>query len=469
MTFIGICMNTHERADTAVKVWAEIVRYAPEGARLVVVDDATAVPAEFPGAETVYRFSENVGVARAKNKALELLDGCEHLFIFDDDCFPRVADWWKPYVDSPEPHLSYQFADLSGSRKLGDFTRLHEDSRHVAYSGQRGCLLYYDRDCIRAAGGFDTGFERHGYEHPDLANRIYNLGLTTWRFADVKGSEKLIYSMDEHSQITRSVPTSERRAVHPANEQRYLDQYDSTEYREYREQTDWVVSHLLTKTVDPQRGVAMKADSSLLSSLVESLRGENLVVLHDELEDVSTSAVRFERVERSISNPYFDRHLHSYQWLRDHPEVRYVWCVDGTDVEMLKPPWDHMEPDTLYLGSEPNLVGIEWMIKSHGSYFVNKFIRENPSLQLLNAGLIGGSREIVMSFLHDLIACYHDVETRVFLGAESKSVTVGDMGALNYVAYTKYADRLEWGSHINTVFKAYEKPTGDVIPTWRHK
>lgn len=74
--------------------------------------------------EATYRFEENVGIARHKNKCLELLAdaGCEHLFLFDDDAYPLVEDWWRPYVDSPEPHLMRIFLDLAGPRKMRDIT-----------------------------------------------------------------------------------------------------------------------------------------------------------------------------------------------------------------------------------------------------------------------------------------------------------------------------------------------------------
>ncbi|EUA60279.1 putative phage protein [Mycobacteroides abscessus 1948] len=47
----------------------------------------------------------------AKNRCIaELMDlGCDHLFLADDDVWPTVDEWWKPYVESPEPHLSFQW------------------------------------------------------------------------------------------------------------------------------------------------------------------------------------------------------------------------------------------------------------------------------------------------------------------------------------------------------------------------
>ncbi|KFC88020.1 Uncharacterised protein [Hafnia alvei] len=73
----------------------------------------------------------------------------------------------------------------------------YRDNKNVTYTCQRGVMLYYHRSAIEKVGGFDTVYGRGMYEHPDLALRIHNAGLTTWAFADVVGSEKLIYSLDE--------------------------------------------------------------------------------------------------------------------------------------------------------------------------------------------------------------------------------------------------------------------------------
>ena len=83
---IGIGITTHNRKDVFEKTFEEIKKYAPAGAEIVVVDDASTAPV----AGATYRFSENVGIARAKNKCMELLynAGCDHFFLFDDDTYP---------------------------------------------------------------------------------------------------------------------------------------------------------------------------------------------------------------------------------------------------------------------------------------------------------------------------------------------------------------------------------------------
>ena len=93
---IGIGITTHNRYDIFKKSYDEINRFLPSGAVLVVVDDASDTPVK----EATFRFNENVGIAKAKNKCFELLydSGCEHFFLFDDDCYPLVEDWYKPYM-----------------------------------------------------------------------------------------------------------------------------------------------------------------------------------------------------------------------------------------------------------------------------------------------------------------------------------------------------------------------------------
>jgi hypothetical protein len=90
------------------------------------------------------------------------------------------------------------FLDLAGPRKMGDVTVVYDDGQHVAYSGPRGVMLSAHRSVLDVAGGMDPAFGKWGYEHGDWSNRIHAFGLTTWRFADVAGSDQLIHCLGEH-------------------------------------------------------------------------------------------------------------------------------------------------------------------------------------------------------------------------------------------------------------------------------
>jgi hypothetical protein len=101
----------------------------------------------------------------------------------------------------------------------------------------------------------------------------------------------------------------------------------------------------------------MAADVALLETLRASLRTHcrHLVVFHDELEVVDDEHTTFARVTTE-AQPYFQRWISALQWLRAHPAVRWVWCVDGTDVEMLHDPFPHMQPGRLVYGPQINTV-----------------------------------------------------------------------------------------------------------------
>lgn len=461
---IGIGITTRNRNDVLATTLERVEAHTP-GAHIVVVDDASAKPVDC----ATYRFETNAGIARAKNKCLELLDdaGCEHLFLFDDDAYPLVDGWWRPYVESPEPHLMRIFPDLAGPRKLRDIAVLYDDGRHVAYSGPRGVMLYVHRSVLDVAGGMDPGFGTWGYEHGDWSNRIHNFGLTTWRFADVAGSDELIYCLDEHEQVDRVVPRRDRQLLVKENVRRYHAQYDTAIRYEYRETRDVVLTSLLTGRPDPQRGRRMAADVTLLQALRSSLQraGRHLVVLHDELDTPDTEHTTYERVPTG-AQPYFQRWISMLQWLRQHPEVRWVWCVDGTDVELLHDPVPHMQPGRLYVGSEYQVVGCDWMRRNHRADSLGPFFDEHQEHQLLNAGLVGGDRATVMAFLQRIVRYYHDNAADQFLRRESHDLGVGDMAAFNRVAWEEFADRLVFGPQINTVFKAEQR---NDFSWFRHK
>lgn len=466
---IGIAITTHNRADVLSRAIAQHKQFLPSGALVVVIDDGSTPSASVPDGVQLIRHDKSQGIVASKNRSLAaLMDaGCEHLFLWDDDAWPTAPDWHLPYVESREPHLAYQFLDLAGPKKLNDMAVLYRDDKHVAYTGQRGVMLYYHRSAIDAVGGFDPVYGRGMYEHPDLALRIHNAGLTTWAFADVSGSEKLIYSLDEHEAVERSVPRPQREVLERCNAKIFGERRDAgyTGFAEFRQQRDVVITSLLTSQPDPQRGTRIKPSPDLLAKWAASLRQCRRIALVDELQTAPADVelCRFPDVKMNV---YFRRWLHIWQHLRDHPEYRFVWCTDGTDVEMLRAPWDEMEAGKVYVGSEPKTYADVWAKQNHPERIYQEFIEKHRNDVMLNAGLLGGTRADVMAFAHGIIRLYYRIESYRFWKKEQAAAAVGDMLAFGIVA-TSFGDRIVTGPQVNTVFKT--EGLGKEYAWWKHK
>ena len=466
---IGIAITTHNRADVLKRAIEQHQKHLPAGALLVVVDDGSKPAAIAPDGVQLLRHETSLGIVASKNASLSaLMDvGCEHLFLWDDDAWPIADNWHLPYIESPEPHLAYQFLDLAGCNKLNDMAELYRDDKHVAYTGQRGVMLYYHRSAIEKVGGFDPVYGRGMYEHPDLALRIHNAGLTSWAFADVIGSEKLIHSMDEYEEGARSIPRPDREALVKRNVGIFNARRDSgyTGFASYSRNPNLVITTLLTSQPDPQRGRKMKPDPQVLQAWADSISGALPIVLADELKESPTGAGLFEVPPLGMS-PYFARWLHIYQYLRAHPEYHLVWCTDGTDVEMLREPWEEMAPGKIYVGSEHKTYFDEWMKDNHHGKAYSEFFELHRDEQLLNAGLIGGCREDVMEFAHRIIRQHYLIESHRFWKMEAAPATLVDMGAFGMAAKS-FGNRIVTGPLVHTIFKT--DGFGKETAWWKHK
>lgn len=476
---IGIGYTTHNRYDVFLKSYAQMLRYLPEGAKLVVVDDASinTVP------EATFRFEKNAGVAAAKNKCLELLEDCDHVFLFDDDTYPKCANWWEPYVNSGEAHLMYIFADFAGPRKLNDTAVFYQDSKLNACSHPRGCMLYFHQPVIKAAGGMSTVFGRICHEHPDLSNRIYNMGLTSFQYGDVKNSHELIHSGDEYQEVRSTWLGMERRLAISKNTPIYKSRMYSADYfphrpgaeqhRESHGENNIVLTSYFTGVFDPQRGAKwaphdwFEEIEPLLRSVVgyEDDRKKpcsgHFVMLHDFIDKDDASLTR---VETSI-NPYFQRWISYRQWLiQNRANIGKVFCVDATDVVMLNNPFPHLQPGVLYTGCEPGGLDNVWLNHHHKHPLLQNFFKANRKLQLLNAGILGGDIDTVIRFCGLMISHYGQMEADAkFKGTANAGLT--DMGLFNYVARTFF--KPNFGPHVNTEFKKYDYDNKQ--PWWRHK
>lgn len=141
---IGIAITTHDRADILKSSLEQHMKHLPAGALVIVVDDGSKPAAVVPDGVQLLRHETSLGIVASKNASLSaLMDaGCEHLFLWDDDAWPIADNWHLPYIESPEPHLAYQFLDLAGTNKLKDMAVLYPNT----------ALLYIEFDSSQFNG-----------------------------------------------------------------------------------------------------------------------------------------------------------------------------------------------------------------------------------------------------------------------------------------------------------------------------
>ena len=132
---IGIAITTHNRPEVLKHATEQHMKHLPAGALVVVVDDGSKPAAIAPDGVQLIRHETSLGIVASKNASLSALvdAGCEHLFLWDDDTWPIADNWHQPYIESPEPHLAYQFLDLAGRNKLNDMSVLYRDEEIIVH------------------------------------------------------------------------------------------------------------------------------------------------------------------------------------------------------------------------------------------------------------------------------------------------------------------------------------------------
>jgi hypothetical protein len=216
----------------------------------------------------------------------------------------------------------------------------------------------------------------------------------------------------------------------------------------------YAVLTTLFSAYDPQRRKPFNP-VGVVDRLAESLKADQyqspLYVFHDRLSRteadrlVSVYPIRLKRVAMRDANPYRARWLAYLDWLRsdDGAWVKWLWMVDAPDVEALRATWSGLQSDTLYVGHE-SAGGLRWLRDNHPS--------APPDLEgpLYNAGVVGGSRDIVITFLAKLVKLF-----------DERDLT--DMAAFNVAAR---GFQVHYGPDVVTDFKAYQD---NGVARWKHK
>jgi glycosyltransferase involved in cell wall biosynthesis len=458
---IGIGITTRNRREVAQDTINRIRSLSPKGSKIVIVDDASDVP--YPKAD--YRFPFQAGIAKAKNKCFELLKECDYIFLFDDDCYPVRDDWAEAYISSGLNHASFNFYWRGDGMKVIETI----NDKVVSWSSPRGSMLFITKEALKKAGGMDEGLAVWGYEHPDLSRRCWLMRLTPCPFPDIKQSELYFYSYDKESAIVSTV--TDRVALIEYNRDRYINADGKTNFVPFMKNQTPLRPIILTSyfngAKDPQRGHYWGGNPSEIRVLIESCHLTNtpLVVFHDCLDMVKdTHLVHFRRVPK---NPH--KSPLAYRWLvyKDYLEKNHhakFFCVDSTDVRVLKNPFSYMESGRLYVGDESDQTWTNVWVEKYNEPHINirgyKMTKELfKDARLLNAGIVGGDFEYAFELIEKM--------ADHILKEPNDPLIHTDMGLINYFARKYYNDVLRHGEPLNTRFKKFEE--NNRVAWFQHK
>lgn len=164
---------------------------------------------------------------------------------------------------------------------------------------------------------------------------------------------------------------------------------------------------------------------------------------------------------------YFHRIDLTFKFLLKHPEISNAAIVDAGDVEMLNYPFDQIEDDILYIGSENIKVKDSWIIKNNNNpTFINQFLLANGHLSVLNLGVVIGSRKILLEYFGMMSRIISESKVKQLNSIKGFELGTFEMALSNYVAYKYFSNRLVYGRKVTTKFTAYEPRSS----SWfRHK
>lgn len=229
ITNLSIVIPSHSRADLLGLCLASVIRFAPPGTEIIVVDDGSKgaiisrTAATFPGVKTLRRAraggfcaAANAGIAAASAPVVELLnDDAEVTAGWADAAIARFADariaavaplvlqhdparlrrGLPPRIDTAGDEydpggfarkrgsgLSIDYlsakpvGDSSGGHVVNPRPPVHELLSAGPVFGASACAAFYRREALIRAGGFPEHFRAY-FEDVDLSFRLRRLGF----------------------------------------------------------------------------------------------------------------------------------------------------------------------------------------------------------------------------------------------------------------------------------------------------
>jgi len=234
---IGIGIVTCSRKNIFQKLHKSLIQCEDIIDRLVVFEDvkgerpfgdggyAEDMLFNWNGSHRCVLANENKGVGKAKNYCLRdlLIDGCDHIFLIEDDICIRDSSVFEKYIEASKvsgiQHFNYsQHGVMNKTYGCGVDTPMPNPRFIMDYGPLRiplyphcvGAFSYYSRKCLEDVGLLDERYY-NACEHVDHTYEVIKAGMHPpfWYFADIDHSD--FYLEDDPWSIEKSTISSNPR------------------------------------------------------------------------------------------------------------------------------------------------------------------------------------------------------------------------------------------------------------------
>lgn len=181
----GIGVTSRNRSRVLAHTLSQIAAHTPEDYRLVVVNDHSDDATSEVIAEARERHPdwiavdspERLGIAKAKNQCLKALQGCEVIFLFDDDCYPVKAGWASLYAEAIAA-TGIQHFNFNDSKRHRMLKKIHHAGFSIGeFEPPGGVLMVLTDKVLETVGAFNERYGLYGFEHETYTTRCYRAGL----------------------------------------------------------------------------------------------------------------------------------------------------------------------------------------------------------------------------------------------------------------------------------------------------
>lgn len=239
----GIGITTRNRPEVLQIALEQHLKFAPPDSQFVIVDDNSSVDNHVIANEFLqktnshFRYANTrLGIAKAKNACLTQIADCDHIFLFDDDAWPKTDGWAESWATASEQdqigHSMFIDTIPDHSITIGDqqyqgvtISKIGTFKSFTSWSNCMGVVLHFSHQCIAALGGYDQerAINVYGYEHAQMSHRAAKAGFTQGiQYLSPSNCTDIIYSFDisygwkhEMPSTDYPIPTSATSSVTP--------------------------------------------------------------------------------------------------------------------------------------------------------------------------------------------------------------------------------------------------------------